>query len=795
MVLQEVLFQENTVASDGEPTDISTITVYATGTLALNNRIDKLSLAVDTNDNGYYDAGDAIIAYRTLPFNNPGLPPLHVTFGVPGTLLLRVPDQESARVFVIADIAITALTGESITTCVEATAEDDLCLVGETNSGVSSDFVTGFPVCSSYCTVVAFATGDVETNLIDETQVCSVANGENRVVVQEFVISDPNTGIDVTPDGHPTWINSLVVRRTAGSTIEEDDITQMWIVVESDGTPGLSFWDEVVSGPVAVAGEGIDMVHDGIMFDNPCPGASPFLDMNPTTPFRDPVWDQQQVRLYVLADFEGTLVDGDWLKLETTVYASDGYCPVVGVSSDFENPMLMASNPVVVGGATATIDVGDVDLGGTTGFVTISIDALLIPGLGEMQVGDNGGTGGAFTFDKDVINIISVEGVAPYVVLSFTDPATANADEELRFTVSYDASLGMSPITSGAIARIEVEGAPGADVGDSCTLVITQVDVLRDVNGVDIPVLAILPGTATITVSQGNKGDVNNDGTVDITDARWVAEYAIGSRTLTPGELARADVAPPYIPPDSNVDITDARYIAEAAIGLRTLSLMAAKVGPMAVATRAQLAINVNGQLVVSGSSAELADLQGKLLFNPAVLSVTEVIGVNGFTVLASSIDNAAGEVRFAAANFSGRMVVEGPVVEFVIVGDATKAVADIEILRDVHALDVPFEFLTSVKGELLSFGNYPNPVEGVHTTTFSVKGTLPVDEMRVEIYNFSGKLVYDSGWGPNDLDWHLQNDAGDVLANGVYYYRILVRFIGQDKPVVSGLQKLAIYR
>ncbi|MCK4581470.1 MAG: T9SS type A sorting domain-containing protein, partial [Dehalococcoidia bacterium] len=98
-------------------------------------------------------------------------------------------------------------------------------------------------------------------------------------------------------------------------------------------------------------------------------------------------------------------------------------------------------------------------------------------------------------------------------------------------------------------------------------------------------------------------------------------------------------------------------------------------------------------------------------------------------------------------------------------------------------------------KGELLSFGNYPNPVEGVHTTTFSVKGTLPVDEMRVEIYNFSGKLVYDSGWGPNDLDWHLQNDAGDVLANGVYYYRILVRFIGQDKPVVSGLQKLAIYR
>jgi hypothetical protein len=783
VVLQEVLFQENVVASDGNPTDISTITVYAVGPLAFINRLDKLSLAVDSNDNGYYDAGDTIIAYRTLPFNNPGLPPLNVTFGVPGRLLLQVPDTENRRVFVVADIAITALNGEEILTSVEATAEDDLSAQGS----VSSDFnpaTTVFPIPATHCTVVAFATGDAETNLIDETQVRAIADGENRVIVQEFVISDPNTGTDITPDGHPTWINSLTVRRTAGSSIVEDDITRMWIVLESDGTPGLSFWDEVVAGPVPVAGQNIDMVRDGLMFADPCPGANPFLDMDPTTAWKTPVWDQQQVRLYVLADFEGTLQDGDWLKLETTVYASDGYGPVGGVSSDFEDSTFMASNPVVVGGATATVTVGDVTLAGTTGFVTISVDALGTPGLGEMQVGQIG----EFTYDPAVIHVVDVVGVAPYVVLSHTALQTASG--VLQFSVAYDPSLGQ-PITSGSIARIEVEGAPGVNVGDACALNITQVDGLQDVNGVNIPVSVILSGTATITTVQGKMGDVNDDGVVDITDARLVADYVVGILPTGTFIEVRADVAPPI----GVIDITDARWIAEAALGSRTLSLAAARVAPKALKTPAQLRIDASGRLVVVSAPAALTDIQGRILFNPRLVSITAVVGLKGFTIMSCSIDNTIGEVRFAAANLAGQAVVEGPIIEFVTVrGDLAHAVLDIEILRNVHAMGMPVE--SSLRGIKLECGNIPNPITDVNTTTFAVKGVLAmlVEAIKVQIFDLSGRLVYESGEvAGTSLDWRTDNDYGEYLANGVYLYRMYALI--NDEWIVSETKKLVILR
>ncbi|UCF09893.1 MAG: right-handed parallel beta-helix repeat-containing protein [Candidatus Bipolaricaulota bacterium] len=440
--------------------------------------------------------------------------------------------------------------------------------------------------------------------------------------------------------------------------------------------------------------------------------------------------------------------------------------------------MTQLGTEIVFGSPTiAPGDLGEV-------IVSVTTDEMV-----DFQVGPVG----EVTFsDPTVIDVVDVVGIFPYEVSAFTVNPTTDA-------VRFAANLlpGEDPAAGPAISI--VVDAVGFD-GDSCTVDLTLADVFRDAALDPLP-YGVTPGLITLSGGgpAGLDGDTNGDGFVDITDARLAAEHAIEIIDLTVpnpplwtvGAFERADVAPP----DGIVDITDARWIAEASIGLRTLSAMAASTfGPSALGT-AQLEINPTGQLIISGSTAELSDIQGTLYFDPAEVTITDVVGLNGFQLLASWIDNTAGEVRFAAAKLSGAALAEGAAILFETADDASLAVLDVDVLRDVRGRDIAVEYRTSVQGQVLSFGCSPNPVDDVHTTTFSVKGTLPVDEIRVRIYNFSGVEVFDSGWGANDLDWHLENEAGDVLANGVYYYRIEVKFVGQDEPVVTGIGKVAVYR
>jgi len=87
---------------------------------------------------------------------------------------------------------------------------------------------------------------------------------------------------------------------------------------------------------------------------------------------------------------------------------------------------------------------------------------------------------------------------------------------------------------------------------------------------------------------------------------------------------------------------------------------------------------------------------------------------------------------------------------------------------------------------------NIPNPVEDVHTTTFTVRSD-DVDAMRIEIFDLSGSKVYEEEVAGNELVWHTQNDFGEYLANGIYIYRAYVLMNGEWIP--AGVQKLVILR
>ena len=89
----------------------------------------------------------------------------------------------------------------------------------------------------------------------------------------------------------------------------------------------------------------------------------------------------------------------------------------------------------------------------------------------------------------------------------------------------------------------------------------------------------------------------------------------------------------------------------------------------------------------------------------------------------------------------------------------------------------------------------YPNPVRDVHTATFRVMGTLAAEEeeIRVQIFDLSGRLVWeDAALGP-ELDWHTDSLSGDYLANGVYLYRVQVRIDGSW--INQDIGKIAVLR
>jgi len=91
------------------------------------------------------------------------------------------------------------------------------------------------------------------------------------------------------------------------------------------------------------------------------------------------------------------------------------------------------------------------------------------------------------------------------------------------------------------------------------------------------------------------------------------------------------------------------------------------------------------------------------------------------------------------------------------------------------------------------SVQNTPNPIRDVHTTRFEVKG-VGIDQIMVQIYDQSGRVVFDSGWQPNGYDWHLDTNDGEILANGIYLYVVTVRgYNGQT--VITEVNKLAVYR
>lgn len=824
------------IIGDHMDTWVDTVTVKKVAGSLKSSYITRLRLYRESGDaEGFNPNKDILLDEVVGPDLNTG-----VTFGTPGTLLIRVlegvvtkkaptPADPGARLYVVADFAESTQPDEWLVIQFTATVADYLAGGYETSQFETAPGVSA-PVVSKIITISDGTSGDDETDVIDLTPARTVNPGD-VVVLQQFKVADPGSLGDVDNDEKPTLIKSIEVRSAPGhplgpcvteQPLKPCKISKLSLYRESPLTPpGWQKEDDLL-------GEVINPDLDGgVVFDNQGRVLVRIQDPDPVNKNRG-----TEELFYIVAELVPSgFTDGDTIRTQVKIVTSDEVEPdgtTISASSGIETPQpVLAKNLITIAVPPPTIFIGEeklIPLEKEEGKIEICVRFLPQPGLGELQVGPQA----ALVYDPEMIEIVRVKGLGPYVVTSYD----ASEPGSLFFSVAL--KPGRKPIEQGCIVEIgikmTVDAIPGAEseIRIEDELGIAEVDVFRDAEGHDFLPPDIVPGKVKIGVL---KGDVDGDLRVTATDAKLLAQYILGLKDFdeinpyvdeeTFFEIA--DVCPPF---NWVIDVTDVRCIAQAAAGLRKLvndpqaRALGERTNPSATtgffgklvgairrffglggptslakvtAKNDILTVNVD-----ASNSAGLADIQGTLTFDPAVMKVRSISALNGYTILAERIDNAAGQVRFVAVMIAGEALKRGPILEFEVestgtIGPGSLALS-FDLLRDVVGKDIS----SMVKYELGS-ATQALIVIGISAYRagdrlgFAVQGA-GIAKVEVKVFNLAGAKLFERTSAGSTLEFQLLNEQGQPLANGVYLYTVTVTGINGE-IVESGVRKLVILR
>ena len=94
---------------------------------------------------------------------------------------------------------------------------------------------------------------------------------------------------------------------------------------------------------------------------------------------------------------------------------------------------------------------------------------------------------------------------------------------------------------------------------------------------------------------------------------------------------------------------------------------------------------------------------------------------------------------------------------------------------------------------------NYPNPFNDETNFTFQLLGSDAGTEIEIKIYTITGRLIksFDNLIPPSDgfnydYLWDGRDDDGDLIANGVYIYKLVIRNESEQKEVI---EKMVVLR
>ena len=105
--------------------------------------------------------------------------------------------------------------------------------------------------------------------------------------------------------------------------------------------------------------------------------------------------------------------------------------------------------------------------------------------------------------------------------------------------------------------------------------------------------------------------------------------------------------------------------------------------------------------------------------------------------------------------------------------------------------LDYTIDFEVITENSITDVLNYPNPFTTRTQFVFTLTGNTPPDEIYIQIMNISGRVVREirtEEFGPmvigrnrSEYWWDGRDQYGDLLANGVYLYRVVAKLNGVE--------------
>ncbi|MBS1513774.1 MAG: hypothetical protein JSS63_01995 [Bacteroidetes bacterium] len=109
----------------------------------------------------------------------------------------------------------------------------------------------------------------------------------------------------------------------------------------------------------------------------------------------------------------------------------------------------------------------------------------------------------------------------------------------------------------------------------------------------------------------------------------------------------------------------------------------------------------------------------------------------------------------------------------------------------------IKYDFQVNYDLKLLNLANYPNPLKDKTTFMFTLQGEKRPDSGKIKIYTSAGRLIKEinlSGLniGFNQVEWDGRDNDGDAIANGVYFYKMILT--GNSK-IETKIEKIAVLK
>ena len=108
------------------------------------------------------------------------------------------------------------------------------------------------------------------------------------------------------------------------------------------------------------------------------------------------------------------------------------------------------------------------------------------------------------------------------------------------------------------------------------------------------------------------------------------------------------------------------------------------------------------------------------------------------------------------------------------------------------------FEFYVYNNAGIINVYNYPDPFSTDTYFTFQLTGIQVPDELKIRLYTIAGRLIRVISVPPSELQigfnhihWDGRDQDGDVIANGVYLYKIIYKSGDVVKSVIQKLAKV----